>query len=295
MVACSTSDEMFRSDLFPNSLNSPRHHYKDVPQDDDDTKADEPTQVSGAFLSMAFMEDETTTLEQIRSSPNTEIEIAACLRNKVSLNCINDNSLQFNFKILNAEYEIISIKQRPASPGIDFNFIVKIPVSDLAATLFVFIVDSKSRKQAVKSRSLTSINEFGAKYGPGSISSISKYHNRSKWFDSAREAQALDYREVSSNKNQNGFSGGSSSGNLSAFWGATIDVLKDEFGNNYAKPSTKFDIESMLNCMNRKKLEATDQNKQDKLQQPIALANIDDAGEDDNCQFEANNKVDENE
>lgn len=248
LAACSNAGSReFSNILRVGAFDQGSNRYKDVPADDDDAPADEPAQVSGAFLSMAFMEGEDQTLAKIDSAPEEDVEIAVCLRDKRSLACIDDRNLKIRFEILTTDYERLAVEQALAPETSDFRFVLTIPVQHLAGTIFAFISDESAQKHAIRARSLASINEFGASNGrkpPG----IDKSTNSQDWFDAKREIEALDTAQTNTGKIR------STNGQIPAaipqnwFWTSTLGVIENFFGNSYAQPVTNFTIEPIVAC-----------------------------------------------
>jgi hypothetical protein len=222
--------------------------------DDENAPADEPTEVSGAFLSMAFMEGQSEAQARIKNNPNGKIEIAVCLRDKRSLECIDQSGLDMSWEIVTAEKRYEPLVAQPAPASVDFHEVLLVPIKHLAGTVLVKIDEQATGKDAMRARTLLSVGEFGAKHGrvaPGTL----RAKELGDPFNPEQEALELGLTAPSTS----GTLGNSAStvptgevdddgDNEASFWSLALKVIGDVFGALYTKPVTDITTEPVVPC-----------------------------------------------
>jgi hypothetical protein len=224
------------------------------PFDDENAPADEPTQISGAFLSMAFDETQDDTQKRIRDNPNGNVQIAACLRDKKTLQCVDMTGLSFQWELVTADRRYLPLQWTSAPKTYDFDIVLSVPVQHLAGTVLVKIDDRVSGKDAMRARTLTSVGEFGAKLGRADRAGEAQGRS----FDAREEAAELGLplapperlgqeaqvevveaaAEVIDNDDDD----------EQGFWAVVMGIIKDVFGEVYTVPVTTITTEPVVPC-----------------------------------------------
>jgi hypothetical protein len=230
---------------------------KQEPFDDENAPADEPTQISGAFLSMAFDETLDDTQKSIRDNPKGKVRIAACLRDKKTLQCVDMTGLSFQWELVTADRRYLPIEWTTAPKTYDFAVVLSIPVQHLAGTVLVRIDDRVSGKDAMRARTLTSVGEFGAKFGrAGGVGGADggAYDAReeaaelglplapSERLGQEAQVEVVGVDEAAAEVVDN------DDDDEQGFWALVMGVIKDIFGEVYTVPVTTITTEPVVPC-----------------------------------------------
>lgn len=153
--------------------------------DNEDDQADEPVQVSGAFLTCAFMDSENSVIGQAKSDPQSSLEIACGLfkeQDDGSFTRIEDSNLMMQARILTNEGKLVK-PEKPAErlpQGSQLQFIVPVPVEHLSGTIHVDYHELATGRYSSRRKSIPTITEFLARYAYdiNNDESVERFTNR---------------------------------------------------------------------------------------------------------------------
>ena len=208
-------------------------------QDDEFAPSGRPQQVTGAFLSIAFMEERAVVERQIWDNHEGNIEIAVCWRMRDSKTCLNEDALKVNYSLVvrdeDNSYRNIDLQPiRPTKP-IAFNWILEIPIQYLQGTVL-----SKVATRESLARDLTNISEFNAKTSrPDGATSIGaadfvNLETLSKFPSTSGVDTDTPFPKPTQPK--------------SPFWQDVLDKLKKIFGPTYSEPVSDITLEPIILC-----------------------------------------------
>jgi hypothetical protein len=203
---------------------------------------------------MAFDETQDETQKRIRDNPNGNVQIAACLRDKKTLQCVDTTGLSFQWELVTADRRYLPLQGTSAPKTYDFAIVLSVPVQHLAGTVLVKIDDRISGKDAMRARTLTSVGEFGAKLGRADRAGEAQGRS----FDAREEAAELGLplapperlgqeaqvevveaaAEVVDNDDDD----------EQGFWAVVMGIIKDVFGEVYTVPVTSITTETVVPC-----------------------------------------------
>jgi hypothetical protein len=205
---------------------------------------------------MAFMESQAEAQARIKSNPNGKIEIAVCLRDKRSLECIDQTGLDMSWEIVTAERRYEPLAAQPAPETIDFHAVLLVPIKHLAGTVLVKIDEQATGKDAMRARTLVSVGEFGAKHGrvaPGTR----RAKELGDPFSPEQEALELGLMAPSTSGTLGNAAATVPAGdgataddgdNEASFWMSALKVIGEAFGAIFTQPVTDITTEPVVPC-----------------------------------------------
>jgi hypothetical protein len=134
-------------------------------EDDENEPADEPVEVSGAFLTCAFMEAKSQVLAVAKDQPEASLDIACGLFRQTgdTFGPVDDSSLKLQTRILTNEGKLIPAEFRRLPLGTQMQHITAVPVKQLAGTIHVDYYDPATTKYSSRRKSIPSITQFSAR------------------------------------------------------------------------------------------------------------------------------------
>jgi hypothetical protein len=134
-------------------------------EDDENDTADEPVEVSGAFLTCAFMEAKSQVVAVAKEQPQSSLDIACGLFRQTgnAFGPVDDSSLKLQTRILTNEGKLIPAEFRRLPIGTQMQHITTVPVKHLSGTIHVDYYDPVTAKYSSRRKSIPSITEFSAR------------------------------------------------------------------------------------------------------------------------------------
>lgn len=136
-------------------------------EDEEDADANEPAQVTGAFLTCAFMESETEVIDKAKSDPQGNVDVACGLFKKTgnSFGRIEDANLEMQARILTNEGKLLHVeKTTRLQGGSQLQFVIPVPIQHLSGTIHVDYFERATKLYSSRRKSIPTITEFLAKY-----------------------------------------------------------------------------------------------------------------------------------
>jgi hypothetical protein len=136
-------------------------------EDEEDAEANEPAQVTGAFLTCAFMESEADVIEKAKTDTSGNLDVACGLfkKNGAQFGRIEDTNLEMQVRILTNQGKLIHGEKTTRLPqGSQLQFVVPIPIEHLSGTVHVDYHERATKRYSSRRKSIPSITEFLAKY-----------------------------------------------------------------------------------------------------------------------------------
>ncbi len=131
-------------------------------RDSEDDEADQPAEVTGAFLTCAFMDPEQDVLTKGRADPAGGIDVACGLYRAGKVLAMKD--LDVHWRLLRADSTFVDPRVQPIVDGAPFNVIVTVPVKGMNGTIQMDVRNPKHQRAAFR-RSVWSITSFDARQG----------------------------------------------------------------------------------------------------------------------------------
>lgn len=138
---------------------------KDSDSDDEKDQSDEPVEVSGSFLTCAFMDSETAVIEKAKENSKANLDIACGLYRKIgnSFGRVDDSKLKLQTRILNNKGKLVLVPHRRIEG--QMQLITTVPVEMLSGTIHVDYYDPSNGTFSSRRKSIPTITEFMAKIG----------------------------------------------------------------------------------------------------------------------------------
>lgn len=136
-------------------------------EDEEDAEANEPAQVTGAFLTCAFMESETDVIEKAKTDTGGSLDVACGLfkKNGAQFGRIEDTNLEMQVRILTNQGKLIHVEKTTRLPqGSQLQFVVPVPIEHLSGTVHVDYYERATKRYSSRRKSIPTITEFLAKY-----------------------------------------------------------------------------------------------------------------------------------
>ncbi len=143
-----------------------RNDDKDKEDDEDENdSADEPVEVSGSFLTCAFMDSKTIVVSNAQAKPDSSLDIACGLFSQKgnAFGPVDDSRLKLQTRILTNQGKLIAAEFVRLPLGTQMQVITTIPVKHLSGTIHVDYYDPATAKYSSRRKSIPSITSFSAK------------------------------------------------------------------------------------------------------------------------------------
>jgi len=152
---------------------------KDKRDSDENEIADEPVEVSGSFLTCAFMDTETEVVYKAQHEPAASLEIACGLFRQIGdgFGPVDDSRLKLQTRILTNQGKLIPADFRRLPLGTQMQHITTVPVKHLSGTIHVDYFDPATATYSSRRKSIPSITSFSAKtkYDVSQDESVRRY------------------------------------------------------------------------------------------------------------------------
>jgi len=130
--------------------------------DDENEKANVPQEVSGAFLTCAFMESRSDFENHVATSPNSDVHIGCGLYRRSDLQPVDTSLLGMQPQVLTYENKLIDLKFSRMPRGAPLQVETTVPVQYLSGTIYLNV--SRNGKYVRFKKSIPTIRSFDAQY-----------------------------------------------------------------------------------------------------------------------------------
>lgn len=205
--------------------------------DSENTPADEPQQVSGAFLHLAFMDDEATLRDAVRTRPDGYVRVGAAFVDKKTRRLAKIDGLKVSWLVVTPTktYEDLDFEWPKA--GQNLHYIINLKVRDIFGTISSRVSDGGAKKKWF-ARSMTTVSEFG---GGNIDSDIRKLGITAPVTDGTVLGKSAAGKSTAPTEEQvAAVAGNDTNYDAEPFWLFVRTIVEKTFGQLYTAPPTSF-------------------------------------------------------